>query len=50
MSRKEFKQLVKASRMEDERLSQTYERLARDFGFKDWNTMSALYLWREDND
>jgi len=47
MSRKDFKLMVKAARLEGEQLSAVYERLARAFGYKNWNTMSACYLWRD---
>jgi len=45
----EFKSLVKEwfkASPECECLGHAYDHWARQFGFKDWNTMRALYPWR----
>jgi len=41
----EFKAMVKAAKLPDEKLGHTYDRLSKAFGYKDWNTMRATYPW-----
>lgn len=45
MKKSEFKKLVRDSRAPGEKHGHALDRWAREFGYKDWNTMCAIYPW-----